>query len=196
LPVRPEVDEPEPASNIAIHANFLDFALWGLTGAIDVEIVQKYAVFTEVRVPNAGALSYFDFWPMGPGRISGYHSNYLTHFSTGYGGTLGAEKFFGEQRGLRGLYVALGLEVLNHQMTVEGTGWTPGTVNEWFVAPHARAGVRWRSLAFLFALGLRAGVGLMAASTFSNAAGTVPWGATRRIYFDGGLILDMGFFLR
>jgi hypothetical protein len=192
-----EAEEPDPPSNIAIHANFLDALQWGITGALDVEIWQKLGVFLELRAPNAGLLSYFDFWPLGPGRHTGYRNNYSTHFDNGYGGALGAEKFFGDKPGLRGLYVAAGVEVLNHRMEIDsGTAWTAGAIEEWFVVPHARGGIRYRGLSFLFALGLRAGAGFLVSSTFHTLAETTTWGESRRIYFDGAVIMDMGFFLR
>lgn len=210
VPARPpprlvgrQVEEADPPSVFAMHLNIADAALFGLTGAIDFLIVPKLAlgVFIEARAMNLGALSYFDFWPFGPQRRYGFANNFSQSFDTGMGMALGVEKFFSDKPGLRGFFAMAAVEVLTRRATLTSpadTGWSPGHVVEWLVAPHVRGGYRFRGHNFLFGLGLRLGVGFIATSTFFNAntGFAVPWGASRRVYFDGGVIVDLGFFLR
>ncbi len=210
VPARPQsrvtgrvTEQGDPPSVFAMHLNAADAALFGLTGAIDFLIVPKLAMglLIEARAMNLGALSYFDFWPLGPQRRYGFSNNFSQSFDVGMGVTLGVEKFFSDKPGLRGFFAVAAVEVLTRRATLISTpdaGWFGGHVVEWLVAPHARGGYRWRGHDFLFALGLRLGVGFIATSTYYNAttALAVPWGASRRVYFDAGAIIDLGFFLR
>lgn len=200
---RVQREEPDPPSVFAMHLNVADIALFGLTGAIDFLIVPslQLGVLIESRAMNVGVLSYFNLWPFGPQRQYGFLNSYTESFHSGFGQALGVEKFFSDKPGLRGLFVAVAVEVLTRRALLQApadTGWLPGAVVEWFVVPHARAGYRFRGHNFLFALGVRIGAGFLTSSTYfsdSTGAGS-SWGSSRRVFFDAGAIVDLGFFLR
>lgn len=201
---RPEPVVPDPPSALAIRANLADIAFFGPTLGVEYEVVSKLGVLLEARVLNGGLMNALG-GPYGPASFGNRYGTYRLWLDAGGGGSAGIVYFLGSRKGLRGFYLGAAAEVLYRGsrlvndtsfFATDPGSYKPLTVTEWFVAPHARIGVRFRAGPVLIGLGVRGGAGLLAAASASHQGQTRTWGSTERVYLDLSAIFELGFYAR
>ena len=207
---------PAPPSWLAIRVGLGDFVCWGLTVGFNYELFSKLGLFVEARVTNAGLMTSFLVVDPSTFGLGLHHDSKSGRYEVtslfGFGGTVGAERFFGDRTGLRGPYVAVALETVYRHAGLSSTpsryngewssgkpDWSPGRLDQWYLVPHARGGYRLRLSRILVGLGGRLGAGLLTSSVYSSTGypgGTKPWGSSNRFYVDAAVILDLGVYLK
>lgn len=199
---RPEPVVPDPPSALAIRANLADIAFFGPTLGVEYEVVSKLGVLLEGRVLNGGLMNAFG-GPYGPANFGSRPGTYRLWLDVGGGGSAGIVYFLGSRKGLRGFYLGAAAEVLfrGSRLTNEysvgagsSAGFNPVHVDEWFVTPHARIGVRFRAGPMLIGLGVRGGAGLLTGATVTYQGQTRNWGSSERVYVDLSAIFELGFY--